>query len=143
MTRKPKARDEGIFSGGLGVRVALQGVYFGAVSLLAFWLGKQATGTSVGGQTLCFMVMAMAEIVQSFNMRSHHSLFHSNPFGNRMLDLAAFLSVALTALVLFTPLSGLFELTLLPTKYYLYGVGLALLSIPIMEISKAVGLEKE
>ena len=143
MTRKPKARDEGIFSGGLGVRVALQGVYFGAVSLLAFWLGKQATGTSVGGQTLCFMVMAMAEIVQSFNMRSHHSLFHSNPFGNRMLDLAAFLSIALTALVLFTPLSGLFELTMLPAKYYLYGIGLALLSIPIMEISKAAGMEKE
>ncbi len=143
MDRKPKPRTEGIFAGGLGVRVAMQGVYFGLVSLLAFWLGKQATGTSEGGQTLCFLTMAMAETVQSFNMRSHHSLFHSNPFGNRMLNLASILSVALTALVLFTPLRTLFEMTLLPMNYYLYGIGLALLSIPIMEISKLLGLEKE
>ena len=143
MTRKPKARSEGIFAGGFGLRVGLQGLYFGAVSLFGFWLGKHATGTDIGGQTLCFMVMATAEIVQSFNMRSHHSLFHENPFANKMLDLAAVLSFALTAVVLFTPLRTLFEMTVLPTEYYLYGLGLALLSIPLMEAGKALGLEKE
>ena len=76
-------------------------------------------------------------------MRSHHSLFRRNPFGNRMLDLSAVISVGLTALVLFTPLRVLFELTVLPVNYYLYGVGLALLSVPIMEIAKAAGLEKD
>ena len=143
MTRKPKARTEGIFAGGFGLRVALQGLYFGAVSLFGFWLGRHATGTDVGGQTLCFMVMATAEIVQSFNMRSHHSLFHSNPFANKMLNLAAVLSFALTALVLFTPLRTLFEMTALPNEYYLYGLCLAFLSIPLMEAGKAMGLEKE
>ena len=143
MTRKPKARTEGIFAGGFGLRVALQGLYFGAVSLFGFWLGRHATGTDIGGQTLCFMVMATAEIVQSFNMRSHHSLFHSNPFANKMLNLAAVLSFALTALVLFTPLRTLFEMTVLPNEYYLYGLCLAFLSIPLMEAGKAMGLEKE
>lgn len=143
MTRKPKARTEGIFAGGFGLRVALQGLYFGAVSLFGFWLGRHATGTDTGGQTLCFMVMATAEIVQSFNMRSHHSLFHSNPFANKMLNLAAVLSFALTALVLFTPLRTLFEMTVLPNEYYLYGLCLAFLSIPLMEAGKAMGLEKE
>ena len=143
MTRNPKPRSEGIFAGGFGVRVVLQGVYFGAVSLLGFWLGRNMTGTVAGGQTLCFLVMAMAEIVQSFNMRSHHSLFHGNPFSNRMLNLAAVLSVVLTALVLFTPLRTLFELTTLPVNGYLYGIGLAFLSIPIMEISKKLGFENE
>ncbi|MBR3355774.1 MAG: cation-translocating P-type ATPase [Oscillospiraceae bacterium] len=143
MTRKPKARTEGIFAGGFGLRVALQGLYFGAVSLFGFWLGRHATGTDVGGQTLCFMVMATAEIVQSFNMRSHHSLFHSNPFANKMLNLAAVLSFALTALVLFTPLRTLFQMTVLPNEYYLYGLCLAFLSIPLMEAGKALGLEKE
>ncbi len=143
MTRKPKARTEGIFAGGFGLRVALQGLYFGAVSLFGFWLGRHATGTDIGGQTLCFMVMATAEIVQSFNMRSHHSLFHSNPFANKMLNLAAVLSFALTALVLFTPLRTLFQMTVLPNEYYLYGLCLAFLSIPLMEAGKALGLEKE
>ncbi|MBQ8994849.1 MAG: cation-translocating P-type ATPase [Oscillospiraceae bacterium] len=143
MTRKPKARSEGIFAGGFGARVVFQGFYFGAVSLFGFWLGRKLTGTTAGGQTLCFLVMAAAEIVQSFNMRSHHSLFHGNPFSNRMLNLAAVLSFALTALVLFTPLRSLFELTMLPMNGYLYGIGLALLSIPIMEASKLLGFEKE
>ena len=89
------------------------------------------------------MTMAVAEIVQSFNMRSHHSLFHGDPFANRMLDLSAFLSIGLTALVLFTPLRTLFELDVLPRACYLYGAGLALLSIPIMEAAKALGLEKD
>ena len=143
MNRKPKARSEGIFAGGFGLRVILQGLYFGAVSLFGFWLGRQATGTVSGGQTLCFMVMATAEIVQSYNMRSHHSLFHGNPFSNKMLNLAAGLSFALTALVLFTPLRTLFEMAALPTECYLYGLGLAFLSIPLMEAGKALGLEKE
>ena len=142
MGRKPKKRSEGIFSGGFGTKVVLQGIYFGAVSLFAFWLGKKAVGTVSGGQTLCFLTMALAEIVQSFNMRSHHSLFHGNPFSNRMLDLSAVLSIGLTALVLFTPLRTLFELEVLPGIYYIYGAGLALLSVPIMEIAKAMGLEK-
>ena len=143
MGRKPKKRSEGIFSGGFGTKVVLQGIYFGAVSLFAFWLGKKAVGTVSGGQTLCFLTMALAEIVQSFNMRSHHSLFHGNPFSNRMLDLSAVLSIGLTALVLFTPLRTLFELEVLPGIYYIYGAGLALLSVPIMEIAKAMGLEKD
>ena len=142
MTRMPKKRTEGIFSGGLGIRVGLQGVLFAAVSLVGYYLGKGLTGTVEGGQTLCFMTMACAEIVQSFNMRSIHSLFRHNPFGNKTLSLAAVLSMALTALVLFTPVRTLFGLTLLPTKGYLYGIALSLISVPVMEIAKALGFEK-
>ena len=75
-------------------------------------------------------------------MRSIHSLFRHNPFGNKTLSLAAVLSMALTALVLFTPVRTLFGLTLLPTKGYLYGIALSLISVPVMEIAKALGFEK-
>ncbi|MBR5502369.1 MAG: calcium-translocating P-type ATPase, PMCA-type [Oscillospiraceae bacterium] len=139
MKRKPKKRDESIFSEGLGVRVALQGLLFGVLSLAGYWLGRQATGTVAGGQTLCFLTLAMSEVVQSYNTRSTHSLFKGNPFSNRMLNLAAVVSIVMTAVVLFTPLAGPFGLVMLPAKYYLYGVGLALLSVPFMEISKCVG----
>jgi len=143
MDRKPKKRTEGIFAGGFGLKVLFQGIYFGVVSLIAFWLGRSINGNTMDGQTLCFMTMALAEIVQSYNMRSHHSLFKGNPFSNKMLNLSALASVALTALVLFTPLRTLFELSVIPGKYYLIGLGLAFLSVPIMELAKALGLEKE
>ena len=43
----------------------------------------------------------------------------------------------------FVPLRTLFGMTLLPMNYYLYGIGLSLISIPIMEISKLLGIDKE
>lgn len=66
MDRTPKPKDEGIFAHGMGVRVILQGFMFGVLSLLAFWLGWQQTGTEAGGQTMAFLVLAMSQVVQAF-----------------------------------------------------------------------------
>ena len=140
MTRKPKAKSEGIFAGGMGLRVVLQGVMFGALSLAAFWIGRQVTGQLAGGQTMAFMVLALSQVVQAFNMRSHRSLFATGFFSNKKLTGAAAISVLLVALVLFTPVSVAFELIYLPAKLYLMGLGLSLVPLVVMEVSKAVGL---
>lgn len=143
MDRRPKKKTEGIFAGGLGTKVALQGLYFGFVALLAYYIGRAEHGVS-GGQTMCFFVMGCAEIVQAFNMRSTHSLFKTSPFANRMMDLAAIVAFGLTALLLFVPfLRDLFELAVLPTRGYLIGAGLSLASIPVMEIEKAITNRKK
>lgn len=140
MDRTPKPKDEGIFAHGMGVRVVLQGFMFGVLSLLAFWLGWQQTGTEAGGQTMAFLVLAMSQVVQAFNMRSHRSLFKIGPFTNRRLNGAAALSAILVGLVLFTPLSVAFELVYLPPAMYLEGLGLAFVPLAAMELVKAVGL---
>ncbi len=138
MNRSPKPKTEGVFAGGLGIQVAMQGIYFGVVALLGFWYGWKLTGQVAGGQTLCFLVMACAEIVQAYNMRSWHSLFSSNPFGNRMLNLSALVAFGTTVLLLFVaPLRTLFGLTELPLHAHLIAIGLSFLSIPIMEMAKA------
>ena len=113
---------------------------FGLLSLLAYWLGERQSGSAAGGQALCFMVLALSQIVQAFNMRSEHSLFAIGPFTNPSLNRSALLSAALVALVLFTPLRTAFGLVLLPGKLYLLGLGLILIPVAVMEVSKAVGL---
>lgn len=140
MTHKPKPRNEGIFANGLGVRVVLQGVMFAALSLIGFYLGESMTGTLEGGQTMAFMVLALSQIVQAFNMRSDHSLFQIGPFTNRTLNGAALVSVLLVALVLFTPVRIAFGLVLLPAQLYLIALGLILVPVVVMELSKALGL---
>lgn len=140
MRQKPKGRQEGLFAHGLGLRTILQGVMFGLLSLLAYWLGERQSGSAAGGQALCFMVLALSQIVQAFNMRSEHSLFAIGPFTNPSLNRSALLSAALVALVLFTPLRTAFGLVLLPGKLYLLGLGLILIPVAVMEVSKAVGL---
>ena len=70
-------------------------------------------------------------------MRSEHSLIKIGPFSNRKLNVAALVSVLMVALVLFTPLSAAFELIALPATAYLIGLGLTLIPLVVMEISKA------
>lgn len=142
MDRKPKPKNEGLFAHGFGVRTVLQGVMFGVLSLIAFWLGERFTGTVEGGQTLTFIVLAMSQIVQAFNMRSEHSLFKIGVFTNRKLNWAALASTLLVLLVVFTPVRTLFGLVALPAKLYAIGLGLILVPLVVMELSKAVGLVK-
>lgn len=142
MDHKPKPKDEGIFAHGYGVRIVLQGVMFGILSLVAFVIGENATGTIEGGQTMTFMVLALSQVVQAYNMRSEHSLFKIGPFSNHNLNWACLVSVVLMALVLFTPVRIAFGLELLSGKLYLEGLGLALLPLLVMEVSKVVGLIK-
>ena len=142
MDRKPKPKDEGIFAHGLGIRVVLQGFMFAILTLIGFKVGQTVTGTLEGGQTLAFMVLALSQIVQAFNMRSDHSLFKIGFFGNRTLNLAALASTALVALVMLTPIRHAFGLELLPPMLYLLGVGLILVPLVVIEISKLFGLIK-
>ncbi len=136
MDKKPKPKNEGIFAGGLGVRVVLQGCMFALLTLIGFRLGEKTTGTLEGGQTLAFMILALSQVVQAFNMRSEHSIFKVGPFTNKTLNLAALTSTLLVALVLFTPVGIAFGLVTLPAKLYLIGLGLIFVPLVVMELEK-------
>ena len=140
MDHKPKPKNEGIFAHGLGIRVVLQGVMFAALTLIGFVLGENVTGTLEGGQTMAFMILALSQVVQAYNMRSEHSLFKIGIFSNSKLNWAALASTAMVALVLFTPAGILFGLVSLPIELYLAGLGLILVPFVVMELSKLLGL---
>ena len=137
MNEKPRPKDEGLFAHGLGVKVALQGCLFGALSLIAYYIGRQ---TSVQhGQTLAFMVLALCQIVQAYNMRSEMSLFQIGPFQNKMLNKAALTSIVLMAAVLFLPfLRTAFGLVALSFGQYLIGLVLIFVPLLVMELYKAL-----
>ncbi len=142
MEHKPRPKNEGIFAHGLGVRVVLQGLMFAILTLIGYKAGEIVTQTAAGGQTLAFMVLALSQIVQAYNMRSEHSLFKIGPFSNRRLNWATLASLALMALVLFTPVRAAFQLVALPWQLYLLGAGLILVPLVIMELAKLIGLIK-
>lgn len=143
MDRAPKPKDEGMFAHGYGIQVVLQGFMFGGLSLIAYYLGGKLGGSEAAGQTLAFMVLALSQVVQAFNMRSEHSLFEIGFLTNRKLVGAACISVLLVVLVMFTPVMHLFNLISLSWQLYLIGVGLILVPFVVMEIAKAVGLIKK
>ena len=158
MDRKPKPKSEGIFAGGLGIRVAIQGIMFALLTLTAFWVGtglefvhlfdgvmldEAHEQNLIGGQTLAFMVLALCQIVQAYNMRTEHSIFKIGPFTNKTLNMAALTSTALMAFVLFVPgVQDIFNLRYLTWQQYLIGVALIFVPLLVMEVAKALGLIK-
>lgn len=142
MEQKPKAKNESLFAHGLGARTVIQGAMFGTLTLIAFWLGESVMGSEAGGQTAAFTVLALTQVVQAFNMRSERSLFKIGPFSNHKLNWEALASVALVALVLFTPLRNAFGLVVLSPELYLEVLGLILVPLVVMEFSKAFGMIK-
>ena len=143
MDKKPKPKDEGIFAHGFGIRIMLQGCMFALLSLAAFRIGEQMTGDIVAGRTMAFMVLALSQVIQSFNIRSDRSLFKIGFFTNKKLNGAVLTSVILMCAVLFTPLSELFGLTLLSGKLYLIALGLIIVPLVITELVKFLAILKK
>ena len=142
MDEKPKPKDEGLFAHGFGIQIVLQGILFGVLALIAFKMGENTTGQLAGGQTLAFMVLALSQVVHSFNMRSSHSLFKTGIFTNKKLNGAASISILLVLVVLFTPLSIPFGLITLPVDLYAKGFILVFIPVVVMELAKAFKLAK-
>ena len=140
MSQKPRPKHEGIFAGGLGVRIVIQGILFGGLTLLSYFLGREVFGGEHIGQTMAFIVLALSQVFHSFNMRSAHSLFKIGPFSNKQLNIAAICSIGLTCAVLFIPVvNGIFGLVYLEWYQYLIAFGIAFSPIIIMELAKLCG----
>ncbi len=154
MKQKPKPKNEGLFAGGFGTRIVLQGCMFALLTLAAFWIGCGCSFGSIKdlavdsqalhrGETMAFLVLAMCQIVQAYNMRSDRSLFKIGFFGNKTLNLAALAAFVLTMFVALTPgVRAAFGLELLDLGSYLICLGLVLVPLVVMEIAKLVGLIK-
>ena len=154
MEEKPKPKNESLFANGFGVRIVLQGIMFATLTLIAFFIGCGANWSAitsfagddmnlVRGETMAFLVLAMCQIVQSYNMRSDKSLFKIGIFGNKTLNLSAIAAFVLTMAVALVPgVRDAFGLTLLQPWQYLVCLGLVLVPFVVMEIAKAVGLIK-
>ncbi len=144
MLRKPKPKNEGIFSNGAGVRVFVQGAMFALMTMFGFYYGNQVIGTVNGGRTMAFIILSMSQIIHSFNMRSRHSIFKIGVFTNKYLNLAVLASSLMVILIVFIPpLASVFGIVSLPVYMYVEAFLAAFISIVVVETLKFFKLIKE
>ena len=143
MRRNPRASSDGVFSGGVGVDVAYQGLVVTILTLAAYFLGHVMEGgswtslQSNDGITMAFLTMSMAEIFHSFNMRSQRGSLFSLKSQNMALILAAVASLVLTTAVLYIPfLANAFSFEHISFVEYIVALGLAFMVIPVVEAVK-------
>ena len=145
MLRQPRAKNEGVFAGGMGFDIAYQGLLVTALTLAAYFIGHHMEAgvweiaNSADGTTMAFLTMSMAEIFHSFNMRSQRgSLLHLQGF-NKALNWAALASLACTSLVIYVPfLAEAFGFEHISFNEYIVALGLAFAVIPCVELVKLI-----
>ena len=148
MFRKPNPKNESLFARGLGVKIVFNGILLTLTTLAGYVIGAVAMQENGAlnhdaGSTMAFMILAMSQLVQALNMRSSHSLFKVGFFTNKTMNLSLIVCTALTAVVLLIPgVNAIFGMMFVDWWLYLVGLGLSLLPIVFMEISKALGIIK-
>ena len=141
MEQPPHKREEGVFSGGVGFAVAVEGCLVGALALLAYTIGRAFfdydPAAPAIGRTMAFCVLSLSQLVHSFNMRSEHSVLKLGLFSNRKLVAACgFCAILMVSVVLFPPLSSLFQTTALTALQWLIVAALSLCPLLVVEGEK-------
>ena len=143
MKRKPRSASEGIFAGGVGVNIFIQGVAVTVITLASYFIGHYIESgvweitDSADGTTMAFLTLSMTEIFHSFNMRSlKKSIFHMKGH-NKWLWLAMLASLLATTAVIYVPfLSNAFGFEHISLMEYAVAIGLAFVIIPFVEVTK-------
>ena len=141
MEQPPHKREEGVFSGGVGFAVAVEGCLVGALALLAYTIGRAFfdydPAAPAIGRTMAFCVLSLSQLVHSFNMRSEHSVLKLGLLSNRKLVAACgFCAILMVSVVLFPPLSALFQTTALTALQWLIVAALSLCPLLVVEGEK-------
>ena len=145
MKRKPRDPKDGIFAGGMGFDVVFQGVVVTVMVLLSYFIGHYVESgiweirASADGMTMAFLTLSMIEIFHSFNMRSRRQSIFRMRSHNLWLWGAMILSLLCTTLVIEVPfLARAFQFEHISILEYLIAVSLAVVIIPIMEVTKLI-----
>ena len=155
MHQKPRAKNEGIFAGGLGFDLVYQGILVTILTLAAYFICYVTSGGELKiaaladaslfadakacGITMAFLTMSMAEIFHSYNMRSQrHSIFTLGTH-NFVLFGAMIAALALTTAVIEIPfLADMFDFAPLDFEHYAIALGLSIIVIPVVELVKLI-----
>lgn len=145
MKRAPRDAREGIFAGGMGFDVVIQGAIVTVITLFSYFVGHYMEAgrweivNSPDGMTMAFLTLSMIEICHSFNMRSRRNSVFGIKTQNAFLWGAMLLSLVCTTVVIYVPfLANAFGFEPISLMEYAIALGLAVLIIPIVEIIKAI-----
>ncbi len=144
MSRKPLNKSEGLFSGGVGYNMIVEGLFIGAISLLAFVIGAKffdpiyTFGSEpMIGRTMAFAVLSISELVHVFDVKSEHSIFRTNLLNNKKLILAFFICLFLEVSVISIPfLASVFKCTPLNMKQWMIVAAISISPMIVSEIEK-------
>jgi Ca2+-transporting ATPase len=146
MQRPPRPPQEGVFSPAVTVLLIVISLYLTLILLPLFAYYVLFNPSQLGdhdqiltqAQTMVFVTLILAELVNAFNCRSDlHSLFTVGFFRNRFLWASVLLSLGImVAVINWQPLADIFHVRPLSPGDWLLAAGLGLTLWPVVEATK-------
>ncbi len=143
MKEKPVRSSGNLFKGKVGFNIFCSAIFVSIVLItLYIVLDRVFHLQSEFVTTVCFIYLVFTELFHAYNLKSDtHSLFHKNPFDNKVLNYGFLLSALLTVIVVLLPVPAIqtaFGTMMIDWWGWLLAIGLALLIIPYIEIVKVI-----
>ena len=136
MARPPRGKNEGVFSGGLGIGILWQGFLIAGITLASYFVERNWGGEEKA-MTAAFFTLSLCEIFRAFSARSLTGSSFRMKKQNKMLWATLAVSLVLCLGVIYIPfLAQAFALKALGLEEILTSLGLAVLIMPIIEIVK-------
>ena len=146
MRRPPVNSKKSLFSDGLGIKIIMEGLMIGALTLLAFVIGYKyfdnGSSNPVYARTMAFMTLSISQLVHAYNMRSTKSVFKIGVFSNSKMNWAFVICLFLQiSVAVIKPLSEIFKTVNLPLNGWITVAVLAIAPLVIIELQKPVSRE--
>ena len=143
MNRPPRKAGQSLFAGHTGRNIIIQGLCQTALTMLSYCLGGYVLGGGVFREdvamTMAFLTLSLIQLLHAYNSRSQkHSLFSSNPFKNKQLNLAFVAGLILTAITFIPAFQTFMGTTMLSLSEFLIAIGCAFAIIICVEIQKFI-----
>lgn len=141
MNEKPRLKDEGFFANNYAIKICLEGLVIGLVTLVAYIIGEQISHSL--GQTMAFLTLSTTQLFHAYNVKSNHSVFSKNSYKNKFMNFAFVIGFLLQLFVIFCPgINDLFGFSPMSFAYFMICMALALVIVVIMEIVKQINRKK-
>ena len=144
MKEKPRDKKESLFAHGLGIKIAIEGIIVGGLTLIAYLIGHEfdvSLGASdyITGHTMAFVTLSLCELFHAYNVKTKGTIFNKNIFKNKFLNFAFLIGFLLQIGLVYIPgVNDIFKLQTLNLWQFATCIGLSISVIVLMEIYKLI-----
>lgn len=139
MKEYPRKKEESFFANGLGLYIGLEGVMVGLLTLTAYLIGHFVYSSQITAQTMAFLTLSGCQLFHAYNVKSEKSVFNKKIFKNKFLNFAFIIGFVLQMIVIYIPkLNSAFKLEALSLEKFFICIGLAFVTIIVLEIAKLI-----
>jgi Ca2+-transporting ATPase len=142
MDEHPRDTKEQILNKPTLIKVIIQGLGLMLAALVSFKIGlvmaEHGTADLVQARTMIFVTVIFGELFRTYSARSEHKfIWQSNPFSNRAVNLAVFISVFFLAILVYVPpIANIFSIEALTLEEAIIAVLLGFIPLVFGELTK-------